>query len=122
MQAGASLQTSDLEKNGAATTDAIYKLIYNGKGKMPGYGKECTPRVNLPNKYHITLVWSTEHHEVQADLCAQAMLIPAKQSTARLITVASNLAGTCFCLLYVFLPQLHLSEAGLLQGNLVSFC
>ena len=56
MQAGASLQTSDLEKNGAATTDAIYKLIYNGKGKMPGYGKECTPRVNLPNKYHITLV------------------------------------------------------------------
>lgn len=45
VQAGASLQTSDLQKNGAATTDAIYKLIYSGKGKMPGYGKECTPRV-----------------------------------------------------------------------------
>ncbi|DBA67487.1 TPA: hypothetical protein ACH3X2_001767 [Trebouxia sp. C0005] len=44
VQAGASLQTSDLQKNGAATTDAIYKLVYYGKGKMPGYGKECTPR------------------------------------------------------------------------------
>lgn len=47
MQAGASLQTSDLERNGAATSDAIYKLIYSGKGKMPGYGKDCTPRVWL---------------------------------------------------------------------------
>lgn len=45
VQAGASLQTKDLEKNGAATVDAIYKLIYSGKGKMPGYGKECQPRV-----------------------------------------------------------------------------
>ncbi|DBB04100.1 hypothetical protein WJX77_004455 [Trebouxia sp. C0004] len=44
VQAGASLQTSDLQKNGAATTDAIYKLVYYGKGKMPGYGKECMPR------------------------------------------------------------------------------
>lgn len=44
VQAGASLQTNDLQKNGAATTDAIYKLIYSGKGKMPGYGKDCTPR------------------------------------------------------------------------------
>lgn len=48
MQAGASLQTADLQKNGAASTDAIYKLIYSGKGKMPGYGKECTPRVESP--------------------------------------------------------------------------
>lgn len=45
VQAGASLQTKDLEKNGAATVDAIYKLIYSGKGKMPGYGKDCQPRV-----------------------------------------------------------------------------
>lgn len=47
VQAGASLQTGDLEKNGAATSDAVYKLIYSGKGKMPGYGKDCTPRVCL---------------------------------------------------------------------------
>ena len=47
VQAGASLQTGDLQKNGAASTDAIYKLIYSGKGKMPGYGKECTPRVEI---------------------------------------------------------------------------
>ena len=45
VQAGASLQTRDLEKNSAATVDAIYKLIYSGKGKMPGYGKDCQPRV-----------------------------------------------------------------------------
>lgn len=44
VQGGASLQTNDLQKNGAATTDAIYKLVYYGKGKMPGYGKECSPR------------------------------------------------------------------------------
>ena len=52
VQAGASLQTDDLEKNGAATTDAIYKLIYSGKGKMPGYGKDCTPRVCRILLYH----------------------------------------------------------------------
>ena len=45
MQAGASLRTGDLQRNNAATSDAIYDLIYKGKGKMPGYGKECAPRV-----------------------------------------------------------------------------
>eukprot|EP00891_Asterochloris_glomerata_P004060 jgi/Astpho2/4060/Aster-x1196 len=44
MQAGASLRTGDLQRNNAATSDAIYDLIYKGKGKMPGYGKECAPR------------------------------------------------------------------------------
>ena len=27
--------------------DALYNLIYKGKGKMPGYGKECAPRVRF---------------------------------------------------------------------------
>lgn len=56
MQAGASLQTNDLQKNGAATTDAIYKLVYYGKGKMPGYGKECTPRVRHLRVHALSIV------------------------------------------------------------------
>ncbi len=38
VQAGASLFQRDLDKNGAASPEAIYSLIYSGKGKMPGYG------------------------------------------------------------------------------------
>lgn len=48
MQAGKTLFTGDLERNGlgAGSVDAIYELIYGGKGKMPGYGSGCTPRVS----------------------------------------------------------------------------
>ena len=45
VQAGASLRTGDLQRNSAASSEAIYDLIYKGKGKMPGYGKECAPKV-----------------------------------------------------------------------------
>ena len=46
VQAGKALFTGDLERNGAGSVDAIYELIYGGKGKMPGYGSGCTPRVS----------------------------------------------------------------------------
>ena len=46
VQGGASLRLSDLQKNGVASVDAIYDLVYGGKGKMPGYGAGCTPKVN----------------------------------------------------------------------------
>lgn len=45
VQAGQTLFTGDLQKNGMMDPDALYNLIYKGKGKMPGYGTDCAPRV-----------------------------------------------------------------------------
>lgn len=45
IQGGATLFQADLVKNGAAGSDSLYKLIYSGKGRMPGFGKECAPKV-----------------------------------------------------------------------------
>lgn len=45
IQAGATLFQADLVKNNAADSDALYKLIYSGKGRMPGFGQECAPKV-----------------------------------------------------------------------------
>ena len=47
VQAGATLSTGDLRKNGMLDPDALYNQIYRGKGKMPGYGKDCAPRVRI---------------------------------------------------------------------------
>mmetsp|Transcript_38283 Transcript_38283/g.108228 ORF Transcript_38283/g.108228 Transcript_38283/m.108228 type:complete len:200 (+) Transcript_38283:124-723(+) len=44
VQAGASLRSGDLKKNGIETPEQIYDLIYKGKGKMPGFGNDCAPR------------------------------------------------------------------------------
>ncbi len=46
VQGGKSLKTQDLERNGVNSPEAIYQLIYGGKGKMPGYGQNCAPKVN----------------------------------------------------------------------------
>ncbi|GFR52489.1 hypothetical protein Agub_g15059 [Astrephomene gubernaculifera] len=35
---------ADLRKNGLDSSEALYRIIYSGKGKMPGFGKECAPR------------------------------------------------------------------------------
>lgn len=45
VQGGASLFQGDLDRNGAASQEAVYSIIYSGKNKMPGYGQGCTPRV-----------------------------------------------------------------------------
>lgn len=37
------LRAPDLEANGVAEKDALAKLVYYGKGKMPGYGEGCAP-------------------------------------------------------------------------------
>lgn len=42
--AGATLFTGDLQRNGVADPESLYKLIYAGKNKMPGFGKECAPK------------------------------------------------------------------------------
>ena len=33
------------QRNGRDTPEALYQIIYGGKGKMPGYGQDCAPKV-----------------------------------------------------------------------------
>lgn len=44
LQPGATLSAADLQKNGIASVDDIFKITYFGKGRMPGFGEQCTPR------------------------------------------------------------------------------
>ncbi|XP_017431521.1 cytochrome c6, chloroplastic isoform X2 [Vigna angularis] len=44
IQPGSTLFTKDLQRNGVDTEEAIYRVTYYGKGRMPGFGKECMPR------------------------------------------------------------------------------
>lgn len=43
LAAGKTLRIDDLEKNQVATIGEIYSLVYGGKNKMPGFGKDCKP-------------------------------------------------------------------------------
>ena len=42
----ATLKSSDLKKYGVDSPDALYQLIYSGRGSMPGYGEDCAPKKN----------------------------------------------------------------------------
>lgn len=53
VQAGATLKLADLQRNSVADADALYQVIYSGRGKMPGYGQECTPKVCWTSTYCI---------------------------------------------------------------------
>ncbi|XP_020216406.1 cytochrome c6, chloroplastic [Cajanus cajan] len=44
IQPASTLFTKDLQRNGVDTEEAIYRVTYYGKGRMPGFGKECMPR------------------------------------------------------------------------------
>ena len=44
MDRGATLFPEDLKRNGLDSADAIFSLVYKGKGKMPGYGVDCAPK------------------------------------------------------------------------------
>ncbi|KAI8569256.1 hypothetical protein RHMOL_Rhmol02G0264500 [Rhododendron molle] len=44
IQPGATLFSKDLLRNGVATEEEIYRVTYYGKGRMPGFGENCTPR------------------------------------------------------------------------------
>ncbi|KAF5193247.1 Cytochrome c6 protein [Thalictrum thalictroides] len=44
IQPGATLFPEDLARNGVQTEDEIYQITYYGKGRMPGFGQNCTPR------------------------------------------------------------------------------
>ncbi|KAB1228311.1 Cytochrome c6, chloroplastic [Morella rubra] len=44
IQPGATLFAKDLQRNGVEGEDEIYHLTYYGRGRMPGFGENCTPR------------------------------------------------------------------------------
>nr|GMD05438.1 cytochrome C6, chloroplastic [Ipomoea batatas] len=44
IQPGATLFLKDLQRNGVDTEEEIYRVTYYGKGRMPGFGEECTRR------------------------------------------------------------------------------
>lgn len=44
LQPGATLTARDLERNGMATEENIFKITYYGKGRMPGFGEKCAPK------------------------------------------------------------------------------
>ena len=47
VQRNAGLRLDELIRNDAAKPEQIYSLIYSGKGKMPGYGKDCAPKASM---------------------------------------------------------------------------
>jgi hypothetical protein len=64
VQAGATLFPADLEKNGVADSSSLYQLIYAGKGRMPGFGQECAPKVRPGYScqwYKQLLQWAMSH-------------------------------------------------------------
>lgn len=73
VQSGATLKMPDLQRNGAASVEAIYDLVYSGKGKMPGYGAGCTPKVRLHSASIMLL---------QLNLWDMGRLIPSQISHA----------------------------------------
>merc|ERR1719201_1816291 len=48
LAAGKSLRLEDLQRNQVAEINEIYSLVYSGKGKMPGFGKDCAPAGQCP--------------------------------------------------------------------------
>lgn len=44
IQPGATLFSKDLQRNGVDAEEEIYRVTYYGKGRMPGFGENCTPR------------------------------------------------------------------------------
>ncbi|XP_030470858.2 cytochrome c6, chloroplastic [Syzygium oleosum] len=44
IQPGATLFMKELQRNGVDTEEEIYRVTYFGKGRMPGFGENCTPR------------------------------------------------------------------------------
>ncbi|KAI7999251.1 hypothetical protein LOK49_LG09G02620 [Camellia lanceoleosa] len=44
IQPGATLFLKDLQRNEVDTEEEIFRVTYYGKGRMPGFGENCTPR------------------------------------------------------------------------------
>ncbi|XP_019055579.1 PREDICTED: cytochrome c6, chloroplastic [Nelumbo nucifera] len=44
IQPGATLFLQDLQRNDVDKEEELYKITYYGKGRMPGFGENCTPR------------------------------------------------------------------------------
>ena len=51
-----SSRAQDLDRNGVSSPEALYNIIYFGKGKMPGYGTDCTPKVGDASRANLCLL------------------------------------------------------------------
>lgn len=47
VQRDATLRLEDLQKNGLDGVEQLYATIYSGRGRMPGYGAECAPKLQV---------------------------------------------------------------------------
>jgi len=43
LAAGKTLKIDDLRRNDVATIEELYRVVYFGKNKMPGFGADCKP-------------------------------------------------------------------------------
>jgi cytochrome c6 len=44
MQPGASLTKTDMLRNKVLDVQEVYNIVYSGKGKMYGFGENCSPK------------------------------------------------------------------------------
>lgn len=61
VQPGATLFSSDLQKNNVADAESLYSLIYSGKERMPGFGADCAPKVRVWRRRKLLCVLSVCH-------------------------------------------------------------
>ena len=47
VQRDATLQLEDLQRRGLADVESLYAVIYGGRGRMPGYGADCAPKLQV---------------------------------------------------------------------------
>ncbi|CAD7701420.1 unnamed protein product [Ostreobium quekettii] len=62
---GSTLKLPDLKANGLDEPGALYKLIYAGKGRMPGFGEECAPKVQHYFCITFGVSWTNSHYAAQ---------------------------------------------------------
>eukprot|EP00775_Hariotina_reticulata_P012797 gene12797-12925_t len=76
VQAGATLFTNDLQKNNVADADSLYQLIYQGQGRMPGFGQNCTPKApEVCLEVIITVVMSFLDHFASAEFGSKKFIL-----------------------------------------------
>ena len=66
------------------TPDAIYQLVYFGKNKMPGYGKDCAPKVRgseclCYQVYPPVLILRNEYQSLHQGKCTFGPRLPDEE-------------------------------------------
>lgn len=95
VQGGASLFSEDLRRNGVKDSQAIYNLIYSGKGKMPGYGLDCAPRVRYTRHLYFVISVSLQAFKcfVPVTFCFMLSIAVEREKTENLVERLPNHAG-----------------------------